>query len=137
MLQFFFLSVFANLLAGASLASEYLGQKLPFFAPIKDLLTKRGSKIAIGFAAVAVGIVKLIIRSPGRAVPVAGDLLPALAGIGMGMALLVDFFKQKVAQPSEALEKAEKIAMTYRLPVGIAGLAIAVLHFIFPGTIIL
>ena len=67
----------------------------------------------------------------------AGDLLPALAGIGMGMALLMDFFKQRVAQPSEALEKAEKIAMTYRLPVGIAGLAVAVLHFIFPGTIIL
>ena len=134
MLQFYFLSVFANLLAGASLASEYLGEKLPFFAPIKGLLTKQGSKIGIGFAAVIVGIVKLIIRSPGRAVPVAGDLLPALAGIGMGMALLMDFFKQRVAQPREALEKAEKIAMTYRLPVGIAGLAVAVLHFIFPGT---
>ena len=135
MLQFYFLSIFTNLLAGASLSSNYLGEKFPSFSPIKDILTNRSSRITIGFSALIVGIIKFIVRAPGNTVPVAGDLLPALAGIGMGLALLVDFFKQKV--PGEAMEKAEKIAVSYRLPLGIAGLAIALLHFIFPATVIL
>ena len=137
MLQFYFLSILANLLAGTALASEYLGAKLPSFASLKELFAKKTFRITVGFSAAIIGIIKLIIRAPGNAVPVAGDLLPALAGIGMGLALLVDFFRQRVSKPSEALEKAEKIAMTYRLPVGIAGLATAVLHFIFPATVIL
>ena len=136
MLQFYFLSILANLLAGTALSSDYLGQKITSFAPIKDFLTGKGSKVALGFFAVVVGIMKLILRTPGDTVPVAGDLFPALSGIAMGLVLLTDFFKEKVAKESEALDKAEKIALTYRMPLGMVGLAAAILHFIVPTAVI-
>ena len=137
MLQFYFLSILVNLLAGTALSSDYLGQKITSFAPIKDFLTGKGSKVTLGFFAVGIGIMKLILPAPGDQVAVAGDLFPALSGIAMGLVLLTDFFKQKVAKESEALDKAEKIALTYRMPLGIVGLAAAVLHFIVPTAVIL
>ena len=136
MLQFYFLSIAINLLAGAALSSEYLGEKLSAFAPLKELFSNGKSRVFLGFAAVVVGILKFIVRAPVDSVVFVGDFLPAVSGLGLGVALLTDFFKQRFTQQTQAIEKMEKITMTYKTPIGLAGMIVAVLHFLIPGAVI-
>ncbi len=137
MVQFYFLSIVANFLGGVALSADYLGTKFPFFESIKGAFQKRSIKIGLGFTALIVGIFKLIVKPVGWAVPFAGDLLPALTGIGIGLALLFDFYKQKTNLEKESMEKVEKAVMTYRVPLGILGMVVAFLHFLIPGALFL
>lgn len=134
--QFYLLSVVTNVLAGMALAGDYLGEKLAFLAGWKNIRERRGLLIGIGVAAAVVGVLKLIFRSPGEDVYVAGDLLPALLGIFQGGALLAEGFRQRV-ESSEQLESVSRAVLSYRVPVGIAGMVVAFLHFLLPGVLFL
>ncbi len=139
MVQFYFLSIVANLLGGMALSADYLSKKVKFMASWEDFFVKQNVRITIGFSALIVGILKLIVKPIGWAVPFAGDLLPALAGIVVGVALLVDFFKKKTETEvaKESIEKVEKVVITYRVPLGIGSIVIALLHFFIPGALFL
>ncbi len=136
MLQFYFLSVFSNLLAGMALTSDYLGERFPSFAPFKELLGRKGIRATVGVVALVVGFLKLLIRSVGSDVPVVGDLLPALAGLAMGVSLLIGMVRER-AEGNQAIGGFEKVVMSYRVPLGIAGIVVAVLHFLLPGALFL
>ena len=137
MVQFYFLSIIANFFGGVALAADYLGSKFPFFESMKSTFEKREVKIGLGFTALIVGIFKLIVKPVGWAVPVAGDLLPALTGIAVGLVLLLDFLKQKAGAEKTNIEKVEKTVMTYKVPLGIISIIVAFLHFLFPGALLL
>ena len=137
MVQFYFLSVLFTLMGGVALFSDYLSEKFPSFQPLNDFLGRKSTKITVGFISLAVGVIKLIVRAPFDRVAVAGDLLPAIVGILIGLALLVDFFKQRLSAPQEVMEQAEKIAVTYRIPLGVLGILTAVAHFLFSSAVIL
>ena len=137
MLQFYFLSVLTNLLAGVALTSEFLSKKFSAFTPFQDLFGKKGVKGSIGGLALVIGFLKLLIRSQPSDVPVAGDLLPALVGMGMGAALLFDMIKDRSETPLESVKSLEKVVLAYRVPLGIAGLVIGFLHFLLPGALFL
>jgi hypothetical protein len=137
MLQFYFLSIFANFLAGVALTSDYLTKKIRAFEPFQDLFGKRGTRIALGSLAAVVGFLKLLIRSTNNDAFFVGDLLPALAGLGMGAALLFDVLKEKSEVPSENMGKLEKAVVTYRVPLGITGIVISALHFLIPSALFL
>lgn len=137
MLQFYFLTIFANLLAGITLTSDYLGERFHAFTPFKELFGRKSSKTAIGILALVVGFFKLLIRSTAGDVPVVGDFLPALAGLAMGAGLLAGLVRERSGVAAESLSKIEKVVMSYRVPLGLAGLAIAVLHFLLPGALFL
>jgi hypothetical protein len=81
--------------------------------------------------------VKFFVRAPWDTVAVVGDLLPALVGIGVGLALLTDFFREKAGESSEVVEKASTLTKVYHIPLGIVGLITAILHFLFPSAVIL
>jgi len=135
--QFYLLSIVSNVLTGLVLSGDYLGSRLPFLAAFRSWLEHRGAAIALGVVTAVVGVFKLIILSPGERVPVAGDLLPALAGIALGATL---FFEATLRRPSPSESKVDRYAkamLTYRVPLGLAGLAVALLHFLFPGAVIL
>lgn len=134
--QFYLLSVLTNVLAGLTLAGDFLGEKMAFLASWKSVRERRGLVIGIGLAAVAAGVLKLIFRSPGEGVPVAGDLLPALLGIIQGGALLAEAFRQRV-EASQQLESVSRVVLSYRVPLGIAGLVVAFLHFLMPRVLFL
>lgn len=136
MAQFYLLSVVTNALAALALAGDYLGERLAFLAAWKNVRERRGLLVGIGLAAAIVGVLKLIFRSPGEDVYVAGDLLPALFGIFQGALLLAEGFRQRV-ESSEQLESVSRAVLTYRVPAGIAGLVVAFLHFLLPGIVIL
>lgn len=137
MVQFYFLSIIANFFGGVALAADYLGSKFPSFESMKGTFEKREVKIGIGFTALIVGIFKLIVKPVGWAIPVAGDLIPALTGIAVGLILLLDSLKQKTGPEKENIAKMEKAVMTYKMPLGIFSIIVAFLHFLFPGALLL
>ena len=122
MLQFYFLSIFANMLAGLTLTSDYLAEKFKTFLPFKELFSKKNVKTTIGIAAFVVGFLKL---------------LPALAGLAMGAGLILGIIKERAKVSAETVDNLEKTVMTYRVPLGIAGLVISALHFLLPGALFL
>lgn len=137
MVQFYFLSVLANLLAGITLSRDYLVEKIPFLKTFQELLGKRGVRATLGFVTAIVGVFKLIVQPVGRSVPVVGDVIPALMGITLGGALLVDFFKERVTVSAETLDKVQAAVKSYQVPLGMAGIGISLLHFIIPSALLL
>jgi hypothetical protein len=134
MLQFYFLSIFANMLAGLTLTSDYFAEKFKAFLPFKELFSKKNVKTTIGIAAFVVGFLKLLL--PVQTV-VVGDLLPALAGLTMGTGLILGIIKERAKVSAETVDNLEKTVMTYRVPLGIAGLVVSALHFLLPRALFL
>jgi hypothetical protein len=135
MLQFYFLSILANLLAGVALTAEYLAGRFPGFTPFRDLLSRRGYRASVGVLAALIGFLKLLIRSSAADVPFVGDLIPALLGLAMGASLLLQVVRERSDLPP--VGRLERVALTYRVPLGFAGIAAAVLHFLLPAALFL
>jgi drug/metabolite transporter (DMT)-like permease len=141
--QFYLLSVVSTVVAGLALSSDYLGKKSDFFASFRYLRQKRSIQITTGLITAVIGVLKLIFRSPGENVVVVGDLLPAAAGIILGIILIGEAFRQHPSEEAEqekvgkSVEKMTQAIMPYRVPVGIAGAVIGLLHFLFPQILFL
>jgi hypothetical protein len=135
--QFYLLSILANGFAGLLLAADYLGPKVAFFSEWKKLLENRAAKVTLGIVVGAIGVLKLIVSSPGETVPVVGDLLPALAGILLGAILLGESFRARVEQAGEKVDRVARAVIGYRVPIGITAMVIAALHFLFPQVLFL
>jgi len=135
--QFYLLSIVANVIAGLALSSDYLGKRVPFFSSFKTFRENRSAEISLGVVTAIVGVLKLIIRSPGEKIPVAGDLLPGIAGVALGLLLLVEAFQQKEEASSESIAKVKQTVFNYRVPISITGVAIALIHFFIPRILFL
>jgi hypothetical protein len=141
--QFYLLSVVSTVVAGLALSSDYLGTKSEFFGSFRFLQQNRTIQIAAGLVTAVIGVFKLIFRSPGEEVIIAGDLLPAAVGIILGVILIGEAFRQHPKAEGEpvkvekSVEKVTEAIMPYRVPVGIAGVVVGLLHFIFPGILFL
>jgi hypothetical protein len=133
MAQFYLLSVLTNCIAGFVLASDFLGEKISFLAPWKDIRSQRTPVLVIGAATAIVGFIKLFVPSPYEFVFLAGDLLPAVTGILLGGILVYEAMRAQVQGKSEKMEKITTAVLTYRVPLGIVGVAVAFLHFLIPG----
>jgi hypothetical protein len=141
--QFYLLSVVSTVIAGLALSSDYLNTKSEFFGSFRFLQKNRSIQIIAGLVTAAIGVLKFIFRSPGEDIAVVGDLLPAAAGVILGVILIGEAFRQhpKAGEGQEKVERSvervtEKIR-PYRIPVGIAGAVIGVLHFLFPRILFL
>jgi hypothetical protein len=135
MLQFYFLSILSNMLAGVALTADYLAGRFPSIAPFRDLLSRRGCRACVGVLAAVVGFLKLLIRSSATDVPVAGDLIPAVAGMAMGASLLLHAARE--GSDRSPLGRLERAALSYRVPLGFVGIAAAILHFLLPAALFL
>jgi hypothetical protein len=141
--QFYLLSVVTTVVAGLVLSSDYLKTKSEFFGGFRFLQKNRTIQIAAGLVTAAVGVLKFIFRSPGEDIVVVGDLLPAAAGIILGIILIGEAFQQHPKEGAEqeklgkSVEKVTSRIRPYRIPVGIAGAVIGVLHFLFPRVLFL
>jgi hypothetical protein len=141
--QFYLLTVVSTVVAGLALSSDYLGTKSECFGSFRFLRQNRSIQITAGLVTSVIGVLKLVFRSPGEGVIIVGDLLPAAVGIILGIILIGEAFRQhpKAEGEPEGVEKSvEKVteAITpYRVPVGIAGVVVGLLHFIFPRILFL
>ena len=137
--QLYVLSILANIMGGLTLAGDYVGTRFAFLSSFKDIRSNRGRSVTIGILAAVVGVLKLVVRSPGETVPVVGDLLPALGGIAVGLMLLAEQLRpgSSATDAGQKLDRVASSALTYRVPAGIAGAVIAIVHFLFPAAVIL
>jgi hypothetical protein len=133
MIQFYFLSVIANFLAGTALSADWFARKIPGLSGLGASFSGRRGRMAIGLSAIFVGVGTLFV--PVNAPIILGDLFPSLAGMVTGIALLFEVFKQDAVFPAERGEKndkVERLPVAYRTALGILGLAAAILHFFLP-----
>ena len=135
MLQLYFLSVAFNLIAGYSLASDAISKKAQRLAGLGELLALRTSRLTVGLSVMIVGFITLFVPVGGSLI-IIGDLIPSVAGLGMGIALLFEVFRQDAVFPSESAEKTER-HLGYRTTLGLLGMAVAVLHFFLPERLFL
>ena len=96
-----------------------------------------GFKLIVGIVAAVTGVLKLLM--PVRGVPILGDLLPAVAGMVAGFMLVYGFYRDNVSKSDESgkLETFGSALLVYKKPIGIACIAVAVLHFLFYGALFL
>jgi hypothetical protein len=137
MAQLYLLSVLTNMIAGLTLAGDFIGEEVPFLSSFKNLRGSRGAQIAVAITVAIVGVLTFFVRAPGDTVPVAGDLLPSLTGVVQGIILLVESFRARIELAAPRSGKLSSALITYRVPVGIAGAAIGIAHFLFPAAVIL
>jgi hypothetical protein len=138
MLQFYFLSVVANFLAGTALSAEWLSGKIPGLAGLGNAFSGRRGRMAVGLSAIFVGVGSFFVPVDGHLI--LGDLLPSVVGMVMGVALLYEVFKQDAVFPAERGEKndkLERLPVAYRTALGMLGLAAAVIHFFLPERLII
>lgn len=170
MLQFYFLSVFLNLLIGFLLifsegteeefveeepvtekdpdedisfldtdwrGKKIAGSKKKSTSPLgKDSFLYDGLfRLVLGVLAVFTALIKLL--SAVNGVPFFGDLVPALFGFIGGAAMLLDYYKDNSTADLELPALVQVIFVELRKYVGIALVAVALLHFILPGVLFL
>jgi len=124
MLQFYFLSVFFNLIAGFVLVNDK--KEILDLAVLRD----KTFRIVLGAVCAVTGVIKLFVVVHTNAV-IVGDLLPAVAGMIAGLCLVIQDNQEKLP------EWFNRIFMTNKLIVGFVCLGIALLHFVFPGALFL
>ena len=123
-------------------------------------LKRRTTRLTIGTITALVGFLNLFVYATPLQIVFLGDLLPALAGIVLGSSLAVAALRSandedaepeaglerpqhtteedssRVVTPDGSVEKTAKLALGYRVPVGLAGIGVALLHFLFPGAVL-
>jgi len=133
MLQFYFLSVAANFLAGTALSADWMSEKFPSLAPILGALSARRARMIVGLAALLVGLGTLFVPAAGPLI--LGDLFPSVVGAAVGVALLFEVLRQEAFFPGEQLareDRAGKAPHAYRSALGAFAYAAAILHFFLP-----
>ncbi len=99
-------------------------------------LNSRSARLVVGVLSVIIGVLKIlsVFRND---IPVIGDLVPVVAGLMGGCALLVEYFKISAAPGIEVPDSVQKVFIDSRKYIGILCLVAAVLHFVFPQVILL
>ncbi len=137
MYQIYLLSVVSNLLAGIALSFQGMDEKLQLSSVFnRDLMENTGFRLGLGVATFVIGFLKFLAVSPDD-VPVVGDLIPALAGLIMGLILLLQYYRSRSTVSSPALDKVENVFGKNSGVFGTAGMIIAVLHFLLPRILFL
>lgn len=133
MVQIYFLSILLNLLGGFGLASETMVEKISGFRAFSDFFEGRGVlKLVVGILSFIVGILKLLMSMD---VKVAGDLLPALCNIAVGISLTLNYYKER--SDVSASERIDDFVTKKGSFIGIIAIIFGLLHFLFPKALFL
>ena len=130
MLQIYFLSIACNLIGGLTLASDAIVKRVPRMSALADFLTNRRGKLWTGLSVILIGFIVLFV--PAGGILIIGDLIPAVVGMLMGIALLFEVFRQDSMFPSESPVRQERPPVAYRTTLGLLGIAVAIFHFFLP-----
>lgn len=148
MLQMYFLSIILNVLAGLILLSkkpvedttEAPEKKRNLIEDMNKSLSEnnffqnKSFALVIAILALLTGIIKLFCVAKGGII-ILGDLLPALAGITAGFAILLNYYLSTATVATNLPAFLKTIFVDNISWVGIIACTIALLHFIMPGVI--
>lgn len=130
MLQFYFLSILCNALAGYALITDSEA-KSSILDGIRSYVLDETFRLVLGVLTMVVGFFKILSVIRGD-IPVIGDILPGAAGLVAGFSLLFEFYKSRSTVIDEQTEKIETFLTTNRKWVGYAAIISAGTHFLFP-----
>ena len=136
MVQIYFLSILLNLLGGFGLASETMVERISGLRIFSDFFEGRSTlKIVVGILSFIVGILKLLSSMD---VTVAGDLLPALCNIAVGITLTLDYYKDRTdrSEPGSS-EKLNDFFARNGSFIGVVAVVFGVIHFFIPRVLLL
>ena len=136
MLQFYFLSILLNFIAGYILFTNKTSQTENESLETKSNFKDKTFKLVIGILCCFTALVKLLTSFPG-AVPILGDLIPSVAGILGGGSLLIEYYISQSPTETKLNPKLETIFITNKKYIGILCILSAFLHFLFPKVILL
>ena len=149
----YLLSVLTTIAAGATLAADYLVERLPVLEPLRRFAGSSRAAGTLGAIAAVVGFVKLFARAPDQTI-IVGDFLPAVAGMLLGAMLMIDRYRDRrrlgggaaeqvtaddesdatpaapAAGSDDGIVKLGEALKPYRTPLGLAGIAAGVIHFL-------
>ncbi len=135
MIQFYFLSITLNLLAGYALSYDRESEA-PSGRELRELFDGETFRLVLGVLSFAVGMFKLLSVVRGD-VPVVGDLIPSFAGLLSGFALILEFYRRKTTLPLRLSEKLDLVFVKNRKWLGLGAIFAAVAHFLFPTVLFL
>lgn len=160
-MHIYLLSVLSTIAAGATLAADYLVDRVAVLEPLRRFAASSRAKGTLGAIALVVGFVKFFWRAPDEMI-IFGDFLPAIAGVLMGAMLMVDRYRERRLPGDGAglddrvgfdrVEKAgdeagdsgatgiariDDALRPYRTPLGLAGMAVGVIHFLLASVLFL
>ena len=137
MYQIYLLAVFANIIGGALVASNFLKGKIPGMETVESFLQQNRAYVTIAaLVMIAVGVLKLIVPAA-PAAAVAQDLIPALLAILSGITLFYGYYKKVSDVDSEATSFLDTYLYNYRDIIGILTALSGILHFILPRVILI
>ncbi len=137
MLQFYFLSIICNLLAGYALIAEEGDDSKPsIIEGVKTYVMDETFRLVLGVLTMIVGLFKILSVIRGD-VPVIGDLFPAATGLTSGSALLYEFYKMRATVLPDNTEKFEQFFVKNRKWIGYAAIIAGGAHFLFPTVLFL
>jgi hypothetical protein len=139
MIQLYLLSIVLNGLSGFILLfGEAVGGDSPANG-IKFSFSSWGFRLILGILTGITGILKLLSPVMNR-MPILGDMLPGLGGIGAGFILVFSFYRENSTRNEDSEGRLDRIGdafLHYKKVAGIALLIIAALHFMFPTALFL
>lgn len=136
MVQFYFLSILLNVVAGLALLVKKPEPKGTKLDGLKILLDDHIVRLVTGVLGGTVGFLKLLTVMRGD-LPVIGDLVPAATGLASGFTLVLEFYKSNATVQSTALERLDRLFITNRKLVGGAAIMAGIVHFLFPSVLFL
>ncbi len=139
MMQFYFLSIVSNLVAGFALLldlKEGEEEKFAFIGQLRELLQNESTRLVIAIISILAGVFKIlsVVRLD---IPIIGDLFPALTGISAGLALLYDRYAHSTSLNIEAKPFLKSLFITHKKWLAYACFASSLLHFLFPQVLFL
>jgi len=130
--QLYFLSILCNGLAGYVL---FTGKDNDI--EITNISMKNSTfHLVLGIMCAVTGVLKLL--SPSfDGILILGDLIPSAAGLSAGLMLVFGIYRQDMSAKAGELDRLGVSLLAFRKPIGIALMAIALIHFLFPQTLFL
>lgn len=137
MYQIYFLTVLANIVAGLTVSSKYLGSKIEGFQVIAEKMENRMFRIILGALTLLTGLFTLLSHNA-SSMAVLGDLIPSITAMALGIILVVYyFFSSDSEEENKFVLTVKGLTEKYGNIVGIAGILAGIIHFLVPTALFL
>jgi hypothetical protein len=136
MIQFYFLSILLNGVTGYILGIEQEENEGSLDMGFKISFRNATFRLVLGILAMLTGLLKLLSVTKGD-IPVIGDLLPAVVGLGVGFILVFEYYNSRSELSTEKADKLALFLKNNKKWIGIIAIASAALHFLFPSVLLL
>ena len=139
MIQFYFLSIFCNIVAGYVLISNKSKkeQDADNNAIGAALSTNKDTlHLILGILSIITGLFKLLSAVQGD-VPVIGDLIPALFGFAAGFTLVFEYYRTIATVDADKYDALELFLAHNKRRIGFLAIGSGILHFLFPQALLI